>query len=125
MAKEGRPIEFTEEVVKKLEDAFALDCSVSEACFYANITRQTYYNHVKEDAEEGSTQRELFDRFESLRNKPILKARQTIIKSLDNPQQAQWYLERKRKVEFSPRQEHTGANGEAIKIEGIEIVVRK
>jgi len=94
----GRPLEFTPEVVKKLEEAFSIDASISEACFYANISRQSYYNNVKEGME-------LFDRFEALRQKPILKARQTIVKSLDDPYHAQWYAERKRKSEFATRQE--------------------
>jgi predicted DNA-binding protein YlxM (UPF0122 family) len=102
--KGGRPIEFTEDVVKKLEEAFAIDASISEACFYANITRQSYYNNVKPETE-------LFDRFEALRNKPILKARQTVVKGLEEPEHAKWYLARKKKLEFSERTEHTGAEG--------------
>lgn len=110
MADVGRPPEFNEDTVKKLEEAFAMDSTVSEACFFANITRQTYYNHVKEDAVEGSKEKELFDRFEALRNNPVLKARQTVMKSLDDPKHAKWYLERKKKDEFSVRieNEHTG-----------------
>jgi hypothetical protein len=40
-----------------------------------------------------------------LQERPILKARQTIVKSLDDPEQAKWYLERKRKNEFSTKSE--------------------
>jgi hypothetical protein len=47
-SKAGRPSEFTDEVVKKLEESFAIDATVEEACFYANISRQSYYNNVKE-----------------------------------------------------------------------------
>lgn len=112
--KIGRPLEFTEEVVKKLEEVFSLDGTISEACFYAGITRQTYYTYVSEKAEEGSKAKELFDRFESLRERPVLKARQTIVKNLDNPQYATWYIERKKKKEFSSRTEHTGADGEKL-----------
>lgn len=110
----ARPQEWNDEIVKKLEEVFALDGTISEACFYAGITRQTYYNHVKEDAEEGTTEKELFDRFEALRERPILKARQTIIKGLDQPENAKWYLERKRKTEFASRQELTGKDGSPI-----------
>lgn len=91
--KEGRPIEFTDDVVKKLEEAFAIDATVEEACFYADISRQSYYNNVKEGTD-------LFDRFIGLRNRPVLKARQTVVKALDNPHDAQWYLTRKKKLEF-------------------------
>jgi predicted DNA-binding protein YlxM (UPF0122 family) len=96
--KGGRPIEFTEDVVNKLEQAFALDCTIEEACLYADISRQTYYNKIKERPE-------LFDRFEELRQRPFLKARQTLVKNLDQPEHAKWYMERKKKKEFATRQE--------------------
>jgi len=114
MAEVGRPTEFTDEVVKKLEEAFALDCTVLEACFYANISRQTYYNNVDEKEEAGSKKRELFDRFEELRQRPFLKARQTIVKNLDQPEHAKWYMERKKKIEFAGRTEMTGAEGKDL-----------
>ena len=63
--------------VKKLEEAFAMDCTVGEACLFAGISRQTYYTWIKENPE-------LLDRFEHLRETPVLKARSTIIKGLDN-----------------------------------------
>ena len=97
----GRPAEFVE-VVNKLEEAFAIDASIEEACFYANISRQSYYNNVKEGSE-------LFDRFQALRNKPVLKARQTVVKSLDDPNHAFKYLERKKKKEFGPSMELEGS----------------
>jgi hypothetical protein len=31
----GRPSKISEEKIKKLEEAFAMDCSVREACFSA------------------------------------------------------------------------------------------
>ena len=116
MAQVGRPQEWGEETVKKLEEVFSLDGTVSEACFYAGISRQLYYTYVKEDAPEGSPERELFDRFEALRERPVLKARQTIVKNLDNPQYATWYVERKRKNEFSSRNELTGKDGKDLTI---------
>lgn len=103
----GRPTVFTPETVNKLEQAFAIDCTVEEACSYAEITRQSFYEHIKRNPE-------FSDRIDDLRQRPILKARQTIVKSLYNPQQAQWYLERKVKKEFTQRSELTGADGEAL-----------
>jgi hypothetical protein len=94
----------TPQVVKKLEEAFAMDSPVSEACLYAGISRTTYYEWIKLNPE-------LANRFEELRDKPVLKARATIVKGLDNVGTAQWYIERKRKAEFTSRQEHTGADG--------------
>lgn len=107
----ARPQEWNDEIVRKLEEVFALDGTVSEACFYAGISRPTYYTYVNEKAEDGTPEKELFNRFESLRERPILKARQTIVKSLDEPDNAKWYLERKRKNEFAQRSEVTGKDG--------------
>ena len=86
-------------VIQKLEEAFALDCTIWEACFYAEIVPQTYYNLI-------SSKPELLDRFTALRNNPVLLARQELVKGLvDNPELALKYLERKRKDEFSTKQE--------------------
>lgn len=107
--KGGRPPIMTDDTIKKLEEVFALGGSDSEACFYANISKQTLYNYQKEHPE-------FVDRKEALKEKPILKARQTVVKALDDPKDAQWFLERKRKEEFSFRQEVTGAEGKELKL---------
>ena len=49
-----------------------------------------------------------------MKERPILKARQTVVKALDNPQQAQWFLERKVKNEFASRSELTGKDGKDL-----------
>src|SRR3990167_6341055 len=90
----GRPLEFTDVVVKKLEEAFSIDASVEEACFYADISRQTYYNNVKEGTQ-------LFDRLTALRQRPVLKARQAVVQKLgESYSNAMDYLKRKKKLEF-------------------------
>jgi len=115
MPKKGENnYKMTDEAVRKLEEAFAIDATVGEACFYAEISRDTYYRWIKENPD-------LSDKFERLREKPILKARQTVVNALDSPKDAQWYLERKRKREFAQRVEQTGEDGEPRKIK-IEIV---
>ncbi|MDD5068076.1 MAG: hypothetical protein PHN89_00545 [Candidatus Pacebacteria bacterium] len=112
----GRPSKMTPEVVKKLEEAFSIGASVSEACFYADISRETYYQWIKNNPE-------LADRFEALKNKPILKARQTVVKALEtDPDIALKYLERKRKDEFSPRQEIGGIDGKPLPSIQVEII---
>lgn len=109
--KGGRPSEMSEEKVKKLEEAFALDCSVWEACFYADITKTTYYNRLEKNPQ-------LVDRFNALREKPVLMARQSVVKSLkENPEMALKYLERKRKKEFSLRTEIWQEEGEVFKMD--------
>jgi predicted DNA-binding protein YlxM (UPF0122 family) len=98
---------FNDDTVNKLRQAFAIDATIEEACFYSGISKQCYYDNVKKD-------KKLLDQLEALRNKPVLKARQTVVNSLDNPDSAKWYLERKRKKEFAQRGELTGADGKDL-----------
>jgi len=93
----------TIENVNKLKEVFALDGTIEEACYYAGISRQTYYDWIKRNDK-------LIDEFNALRERPVLKARQTVVKSLNEPDYAFKYLERKKKNEFSLKQEveHTG-----------------
>jgi len=97
----------TEDTIRKLEEAFSIDASVKEACYYADISTDTFYRWIKEYPK-------LSYKLERLREKPVLKARQTVVRSLDNPDYAFKYLERKKKDEFSPRQELTGKDGNPI-----------
>lgn len=99
----------TPEMKSKIEEVAALDGSVKEMAYYCDVSHQTIYNWFEEDPE-------LFERVERLRERPILKARQTISKSLETPQGAQWYLARKKKKEFSERIEQTGADGEPLAV---------
>lgn len=95
----GRPSVLTEEVIKKLEQVFSLGGTDLEACFYADISHQTLYNYQ-------NAHPEFVERKNALKEQPILKARQTVVKSLDDVQNAQWYLERKAKKEFAQRTEN-------------------
>lgn len=90
----ARPTKLDSLTIKKLEEAFVLGASVNEACFNANISKQTYYNWKDENPK-------LFDRFEQLKQAPILKARKSVVNALEkNPTLAMRYLERKLKSEF-------------------------
>ncbi|MGM5483256.1 MAG: hypothetical protein ACQESF_07370, partial [Nanobdellota archaeon] len=94
--------------IKKLEEVFAIGGSDREACFYANISMQTLYNHQKENPK-------FLERKTALKEKPVLRARQEVVKGLsNNPEFSLKYLERKRKREFSPRSEITGKDGEPV-----------
>lgn len=104
----GRPSKMTPEVLGKLEQAFAIDATIEEACFYADINPDTYYAWKKAHPE-------LSERMERLRNTPILAARQTLATAVkSDAQTALKYLERKRRAEFASRQELTGADGEQL-----------
>lgn len=43
MGAMARPTVMTDDVVRKLIEAFKLDVSVEEACLYADISKDTYY----------------------------------------------------------------------------------
>lgn len=93
MADVGRKTVFTPEVIRKIEEVAALDGSVKEMAYYAGIHFDTIYKHFKENPE-------FFERIEALRERPVLKARQTIVKSLEDPVHAFKYVEKKRRKEF-------------------------
>ena len=90
-----------------MEQAFAIDASVYEACFYADISRETYYRWTKEFPE-------LYDKFTRLRNKPVLLARQTVVKKIEESYfNAMDFLKRKKKLEFGDKLDMT-TNGKDL-----------
>ena len=103
-----RPTIFTQEKLQKLEQAFALDCTDEEACLYADIAPSSLYNYQKQN-------KEFLERKKLLKQSPVLKARQELIKGLaGHPELCLKYLERKRKEEFSPRQEFDDKSMESV-----------
>lgn len=95
--KGGRPTKMDDDVVKKLEEAFANGATDVQACFYANISKQTLYNYQKEHPE-------FIDRKEGLKAQLGLIAKNVLankIKKDKDSADAKWYLERKEKQEFS------------------------
>ncbi len=108
--KGGRPPKINELIVSKLEEAFSLGCSDLEACFYAGISKQCLYDYQKLNPE-------FADRKESLKQRPILLARKTVVDGIqDDPDLALRFLERKKKDEFSTRQENelSGKDGQPL-----------
>lgn len=93
----------TEETLGLLRQAFAVDATIEEACFYAGIHPSTYYGWKKENPE-------YFEEIERLRLTPILKARQTIVNGLNGFSGATWFIERKRRDEFATmsKVDHSG-----------------
>ena len=80
-------------ILAKLEEVTALDASIPEVVFYADISQDSYYRYLKAHPKFAS-------RLESLRNKPVLRARQTIVTALGDPNFAFKYVEKKRRKEF-------------------------
>ncbi len=105
--KMGRPTVMTDDVLKKLEYAFNIGSNDREACSFAKISEKTLYNYQKENPD--FLLKKLQDK-----DKPILKATATVVEDLDKVETAKWYLERRKKKDFSSRSELTGAEGEAI-----------
>ena len=96
--KRGAKTKLTEETKSKILEVASLDGTVEEMAYYCDVSRQTIYNWFEDD-------KELFDKVERLRERPILLARQTINKKMtENYSNAMDYLKRKAKKEFGDSQ---------------------
>jgi hypothetical protein len=111
----GRPTVMTDEIIHKLEEAYALGCTDGEACFYADIAKSTLYKYQVEHPE-------FIERKESLKERPVLLARQAVLQAIqsgDSPGQkiAFDYLTKRKREEFADRVENTGKDGGPNQIE--------
>lgn len=118
--KFGRPQKIQEEELRKLETAFKMGCNNSEACVFAEVPESTFYDYIRANPD-------FSDKITRWKLNPILKAKHTLYQNLDDIKTAQWYLERKRKQEFSTAQEiiNTNANLEITNEKIIEKVMNK
>ena len=96
----GRPTLMTESTIAKLKEGFAQGFSVRNACIWADIGQDTYYDYCKKFPEFG-------DQCKTLQQKPLIKSILVINKALNegDVSTAKWYAERKAKDEFSTKQE--------------------
>ena len=95
----GRPLFGKKTVVSvlaNLDQAFAIGCTDKEACGYADISLDALYRYERKH--------EAFrNRKQLLKEKPILQARTTVVKGLENDKEFSLkFLERKKRHEFSP-----------------------
>lgn len=112
--KEGRPTVMTPEIIGKLEQAFLMGCSDKEACLFAEIHPSTLYDYQKLNPR-------FTERKELLKENPIFKARMKVVEDMErNVDSARWFLERKKKDEFSLRSELTGKDGSDLRINVID-----
>lgn len=90
----------TDEKLQKLRQAFSIGCSDREACVYADVALSTLYNYQ-------NANHEFIEEKAGLKEKPVLLARQVVVKSLEKEdvKTAQWLLERKKRKEFATRTE--------------------
>lgn len=104
----GRPTIMTEEIVAKLEEAFAWGCSDIEACLWADIAPATLYKYQEKNPE-------FAERKAELKETPVLLARKSVVGGLARDRElALKFLERKKKDEFSLRSELTGKDGQDL-----------
>ncbi len=90
--------------VEKVIEGKRLALNDVECCCYSGITKAQldYFLQVHPH---------FCEFFEALPMYPRVRAKITIVKSLDDLESAQWYAERKMKDEFGIRTELTGRNG--------------
>lgn len=93
----GRPLfdgKSLTSVLQKLEHVFAIGGTDEEACIYADISPSAFYEYQKSHPE-------FLERKRLLKAKPILKARETIMKRIGtDPKVAMWYLAKHLPAEF-------------------------
>lgn len=101
--KVGRPEKINSDILGKLKQAFMIGANDREACLHAGINPDTLYEYQKRHPK-------FTEQKEDWKRNPILKARHTIYKNLDDPSVAKWLLERRDK-EFSTKVEQTVTGG--------------
>lgn len=85
----GRPIKVDYKVMSKLEDALQYGATVSEACYYAGISRETFYKYFRNE--------EVFaKKMETARNKLLLIAKRNVADGILNGhlEPSVWLLEK-------------------------------
>lgn len=112
--KGGRPSVLTKETITKLEEAFSIGASDLEACGAVGISIGALYRYQTRNPK-------FKKRKEKLKDMPAYAARKNVVKAIQEgkAEESKWYLERKKKAEFSSRQEHTGEGGGPITIKPI------
>ena len=112
---------YTKEVVELLENAFRDGASITEACDRAKIDRQTYYNWL--DGQDGfSTKMQEAQEWVSEIARAVVAQRITRKKDLET---AKWWLERKKKGEFSTRTENTGKDGKDLPVPTFQVMTQE
>lgn len=107
----GRPTVMTEDVIRKLEDAFLMGCTDTEACLYASIVPSTLYKYQESNPE-------FTERKETLKQNPFMQARRVTLDALrdDDRGMAIKVLDRKEGSKLAV----TGADGGPIEVREVE-----
>ena len=97
--KMGRPSVMTDKVLESVRQAYLIGATNEEAAHYADIAPSTLYLYMENNPE-------FSEQIKAWKNQPILKAKQKVVRDIDkDTNTAKWYLERKKKDEFSSRSE--------------------
>ena len=96
--KQGRPPTINKDTLNLIREAVGIGCTFKQARDYAcvkgkPISETSFYDYLREHPDFRAE-------LEYLKANPVLKAKNTIYKNLDNPKVARWYLEKKASKEF-------------------------
>lgn len=110
MTRTGRPTVIDDDAVRKLEEAFFIDCTVKEACSRANIGKTAYYDRLEKD-------QDFAEKMEAAKDWAITSARARLFEEATK-EGGDWraaleIVKRRDKKRYSERFEDTGADGEA------------
>ena len=114
----GRPTVLDNKTVKKLQTAFEIGANVVEACSYAKITRQTFYNNL-------NTSPAFFDKMQEAFYSPKLKALKVVMSAINKGdlKTAQWFLEKKYSKDF--KETYTFESNQAFEKENTITVLKE
>lgn len=111
------PSKYTPITIGKLEQAWMLGCSDSEAAIFAGISRASLYNYLREDPD-------FKERRDLLKNWHSLMARRNIGMALARPadhglshssiELSKWYLEKRNRDEFGPDKKEALSPGDSL-----------
>lgn len=112
----------TEKILRKLDEAFAVDLSIKQACIYAEIAESTYHLWIKKNPK-------LSERFEAFKNRLSMKSKQNIATEINAGGLAisERYLARKEPEEYGDKMkvEHSGEIGSGSDIHPEDEDLRK
>lgn len=113
--KTQQGVRYTEEerekILQILKPFLQLGYDLYNSCLLAEQPYTTIINWVNKDVL-------LCNKIKSWQNMVNAKARQNVVKAINenDVQESKWWLERREKKQFSPRQEMTGADGQPIEV---------
>lgn len=111
----GHPPVIDDRILQELRKAFAGGHTDAEACQIVGISPATLYNYQNKFPA-------FLEQKELLKLNPFIKARQTIVNNLSDPEYATWFLERKGKSEFGTKTSVEYTNTDAAALSDEELI---